>query len=96
MPGNSTYFISTDDEDDVLHVAGVAQFPFDFVHPRFKGFETRPKGDIIDEQNALSVGVELIPYLHIQQQIIRFDPRYVNAEVTKLYSTLFACLYSIN
>lgn len=55
--------ISAYDKDDVFKVACATHLPLDFLHPTVQCFKTLSRGNVVDEQNALSVIVEFISNL---------------------------------
>ena len=57
------YLIRKNNKNDVLHFAVAAQLSLHFFHPSVERDEAASVRDVIDEQNSVSVCVELIPDL---------------------------------
>ncbi len=55
--------VGADDEHDAVHVGLRAHFLFHLAEPAVESVETLPEADIVNQQHALTVLIELIPHL---------------------------------
>lgn len=55
--------VGTDDKHDAVHIGLRAHFLFHLPKPAIQGIETLPEADVINQQHALTVFIELVTHL---------------------------------
>lgn len=60
--------VGTDDEHDAVHVGLRTHFLFHLAQPAVEGVEALPQADVVHQQHALTVLVELVTHLNHTQK----------------------------